>query len=62
MSPQRQTSIRIDEDIMDALKAIHERDGIPQSEQIRRALRSWIEGRGAPPPKTKPARKRVQPR
>lgn len=62
MSPQRQTSVRIDDDIMESLKAIHVRDGIPQSEQIRRALRAWIEERGRAAPEARTARKRVQPR
>jgi hypothetical protein len=33
----------IDSDLRDALATIKERDGIPESEQIRRALRAWVD-------------------
>jgi hypothetical protein len=37
-----------------ALKAIKERDGIPVTEQLRRALDRWIERKGVMKPKRKP--------
>jgi antitoxin component of RelBE/YafQ-DinJ toxin-antitoxin module len=48
MSPsdKKQTAFRIDEDILQALQAIKERDGIPISEQVRRALKAWAESKG----------------
>ena len=32
----------IDSDLRDAIAATKEREGIPESEQIRRALRAWV--------------------
>jgi hypothetical protein len=39
----------IDPGQVDALAAIHERDGVLPSEQIRRALDQWIAERGITP-------------
>ena len=36
----------IDPDLADGLKAIKARDGISESEQIRRAIRTWLEAKG----------------
>jgi hypothetical protein len=36
----------IDADLDEGLKAIKARDGISESEQIRRALRAWCEEKG----------------
>ena len=36
----------IDVDLAVGLKAIKARDGIPESEQIRRAIRTWLEAKG----------------
>ena len=46
----------IDSDLRDSLTAIKERDGIPESEQIRRALKAWVDSRGVvkAAPKRKP--------
>jgi hypothetical protein len=41
---------------MDALAEIRDRDGVPVSEQVRRALMKWIDDQGV---KVKPERKRV---
>jgi hypothetical protein len=46
MSPRSSSSFRLDDEILDALREIKDRDGIPLSEQVRRALLAWIEGRG----------------
>jgi Arc/MetJ-type ribon-helix-helix transcriptional regulator len=57
------TSIRLDDEIMEGLRLVQERDGVPQSEQIRRALRAWLVQRGVlEEASKKTARKRVQPR
>lgn len=45
-STKKQTAFRIDPDILDGLQVVKERDGIPLSEQVRRALRTWLESRG----------------
>lgn len=40
-------NFRIDRDLMAGLKFVAERDGVPQSEQVRRAIRAWLESRKA---------------
>ena len=46
MAPKRVTTIRIDESILAGLQTVKERDGVPVSEQIRRALSLWLEEKG----------------
>ena len=36
------TGFRLDKDVAAALREIKDREGIPISEQVRRALRAWI--------------------
>ena len=36
------TTFRLETEIMEALAAIRDRDGIAVSEQVRRALKQWI--------------------
>jgi hypothetical protein len=36
----------LDADLRDGLRAVADRDGIPESEQIRRAIRHWLEEKG----------------
>ena len=36
----------IDASLLDALRGVKERDGVPESEQIRRALRAWFQEKG----------------
>jgi antitoxin component of RelBE/YafQ-DinJ toxin-antitoxin module len=44
--PRRITTFRIDEELLNNLREICERDGIPVSEQVRRAIRAWVESKG----------------
>ena len=44
---QRQIGFRLPDDLASAMVAVKQQDGIPQSEQVRRALREWLEKRGA---------------
>jgi hypothetical protein len=44
-SDKKQTAFRIEPEILDGLQRVKERDGIPISEQVRRALREWLERR-----------------
>jgi hypothetical protein len=39
-------SFYLDPELAVALKAIKERDGIPESEQVRRAVRLWLDEKG----------------
>lgn len=43
-------TFRPDTDTFAAMASLRERDGIPLSEQIRRALRAWMESKGAMKP------------
>jgi hypothetical protein len=46
-SDKIQTAFRIEPEILEALQEIKDRDGVPVSEQVRRALRTWIEAKSA---------------
>lgn len=46
MSPKELTAFRLDPEILDALRKVKERDGIPIAEQVRRAVIAWLEERG----------------
>jgi len=45
-NPKKQTAFRIEPEILEGLQAVKDRDGIPLSEQVRRALRAWLQGKG----------------
>jgi hypothetical protein len=47
MTPLKQTAFRIEPALLEQLSAIKRRDGIPISEQVRRALAAWVESRKA---------------
>lgn len=55
MSPKTRYNFLIDEDQRLALRRIKEHEGIPESEQIRRAIAEWLERRG----ETKTANRRA---
>jgi hypothetical protein len=47
MTPiDRVITFRPDKDILRGMEALRERDGVPFSQQIRRALREWLAGKG----------------
>jgi hypothetical protein len=48
----------IEPDLADGLKQVKERDGISESEQIRRAIRQWLEGKGLEKEGKRPARRK----
>jgi hypothetical protein len=45
VSPRSRYTFFIDADQRAALAAIKERDGIPEAEQIRRAVKAWVESK-----------------
>jgi len=51
-------SFYIDPDLAIALKALKERDGTPESEAVRRGLRSYLKGKGVLTPRPAAARRR----
>jgi hypothetical protein len=58
MSPRKLYNFLIDPDLAEGLKAVKTRDGISESEQVRRAIRDWLSRKGV----MKSGRKRVAPR
>ena len=46
MAPRKRYTFFIDADQRAAIAKVKERDGIPESEQIRRAIAGWLEGKG----------------
>jgi hypothetical protein len=47
MTPVRKTiTFRIDDELIDGLQTVWNRDGVAVSEQIRRAIREWLNKKG----------------
>jgi predicted DNA-binding protein len=46
MTPKKITAFRIDEELLEGLEKVWERDGITAAEQVRRAIRAWLEKKG----------------
>jgi len=42
MTPKKYAAFRIDEELLEGLEAVRERDGITPAEQVRRAIRTWL--------------------
>jgi hypothetical protein len=46
MKHDQPLNFRIGNDLLNGLRAVRERDGIPVSEQVRRAVAAWLSDRG----------------
>jgi hypothetical protein len=46
MSPKQMTAFRLEPDIIDGLNRVKDRDGVPFSVQVDRALRAWLDKKG----------------
>jgi uncharacterized protein (DUF4415 family) len=46
LTPKEITNFRIDSELLDALRELRERDGVGIAEQVRRAIRAWVESKG----------------
>ena len=46
MTPRRVSAFRIDDEVLDGMRELWERDGVLPAEQVRRALRAYLEERG----------------
>jgi hypothetical protein len=55
----KQTAFRVEDAVLDGLRAVRDRDGMPVSVQVRRALRAWLELKGVKV-KAKPAARRTR--
>ena len=42
MTPTQLTNFRLDAELLEALRTIKERDGLPIAVQVRRALETWV--------------------
>jgi uncharacterized protein (DUF4415 family) len=42
MSPKEPTALRIDADLMNAMRSLKERKGIPVTTQLEMAVRDWL--------------------
>jgi hypothetical protein len=56
MSPKELTAFRVDPGLMEGLRKVKDRDGIPLSVQLHRALEAWLATKGI---KTKTANRRA---
>jgi hypothetical protein len=46
MASRKVSAFRIDDDLLDGLQLVWERDHITVSEQVRVAIRAWLESKG----------------
>lgn len=56
----RPATYRLDEELLDAMAFVAERDGIPITEQVRRGIRLWLKTKGVEPkgkPKARPSKR-----
>jgi hypothetical protein len=61
MTPRNRYTFYLDDDDRDALRAVKERDGVSESEQIRRAIKRWIDEKGVSKAERKRASTRKRP-
>ena len=45
MSPKRLTTFRVAPELIAGMRAVKDRDGVPMSVQLDRALRAWLAAR-----------------
>jgi hypothetical protein len=49
VTPLRATNFRLESELIEALQVIRDRDGIPVTEQVRRAIQAWLKEKGVTP-------------
>jgi antitoxin component of RelBE/YafQ-DinJ toxin-antitoxin module len=59
MAIKELTAFRIEPEIMNALRRVKDRDGVPLSVQVDRALRAWVDKKGIPVKKPQPASRKA---
>jgi hypothetical protein len=47
MSPKESTALRLNTELLDAMRRVKDTDGIPVTTQIEMAVREWLVKRGA---------------
>jgi hypothetical protein len=60
MSPKTPTALRLDDDLLEAMRTVKATEGIPMTTQIEMAVREWLTKRGALKPTPKPRRRKGQ--
>ena len=60
MSPKELTAFRLELDVLEGLRAVKERDGVPFSVQVDRALRAWLIDKGVMKAAKPPHSRRVR--
>jgi hypothetical protein len=61
VSPKKYYTFMIDPELAKALKAAKQKDGVPEAEQIRRALKAWFYKRRSKKAERKRASTRQRP-
>jgi hypothetical protein len=56
MASKELTAFRMDRDLMEGMRRVKDRDGIPLSVQIHRAVEHWLVSKGVGIKKTAPRR------
>lgn len=46
MSPKEATALRLDAELLEAMRRVKEQEGIPVTTQIEMAVRDWLKKRG----------------
>ncbi len=46
VSPKRLAAFRIDEELLDGLERVWQREGVQPAEQVLRAIRMWLDAKG----------------
>jgi hypothetical protein len=46
VTPRKLHNFYLDPELSDGLKAVKDRDGISEAEQVRRAVREWLQRKG----------------
>lgn len=62
MTPRRRANFYLDDELLEGLKALKARIGVPESESVRRAVAEYLERNGVDALKLKAERKRAQTR
>ena len=58
MTSRTRYNFWIDDELRVGLRRVRERDGVLESEQIRRAIRMWLQTKGVKVKTAKPARRK----
>ncbi len=62
MTPRRRANFYLDDELLEGLKALKAKIGVPESESVRRAVAEYLERNGVHVPAVKAERKRASTR